>query len=85
MVPAGRGAEMHFAGKPMIFHPRGCVHSVAKQAVPRHLVPHNTCQDWSRVDPHSDLPRENLTEKGPSNTLIFTLKLRYNLHKIKKT
>lgn len=83
-LPVGSGAEVHFVGEPVTFHPRSCVHSVTEQAVPWHFVSHYPCQDRSRVDAHSDLHRENLTETGPSNTLAFLFKLRYNLYKTNK-
>lgn len=83
-LPVGSGAEVHFVGESVTFHPRSCVHGVTKQAVPWHLVSHHSCQDRSRVDAHSDLHRENLTEARPSNTPAFLLKLRYNLYKTNK-
>lgn len=42
-LPVGRGAEVHFIGKPVTLHPRSRVHSVTEQTVPRHLVSHHTC------------------------------------------
>jgi len=53
--PVCHGAHMYVIRDSVALHPRGCIDSVSKQAVPWHLITYNTSQNWAGVQANSDL------------------------------
>ena len=47
--------DMDSAWLPVGLHPVGCVHSVSKQTVARHLLAYHTSHHRPSVDPNTDL------------------------------